>query len=131
MTKGVEPKCAGLGGVNDDNLNANETNFKSSGVHSRVWRDELRGKNPKKIIAVDNEDQETGPREQGNEQRHNPQLCPTPSIESGVVVVLERAGLPPDAFANVSSYGANVEVAHTAVILALMATLFLCVTSCL
>jgi hypothetical protein len=51
--------------------------------------------------------------------RHNHLLCSTSSIESDYVVALERAGLPTDAFANDNSSGANVEVAHTAVILAL------------
>jgi hypothetical protein len=61
-----------------------------------------------KIIAVDNKDQTSVLREQGDEHRHEHLLCRSPSIESDLVVALERGGLSPAAFANVNSYGANV-----------------------
>jgi hypothetical protein len=113
MMKGVHPKYAGLGGVNDGNLSANTTHFKKSGVYVRVDRhgkEEFWFQKLKKIIVVDNEDQMSVLREQGNKYCRNHKLCRTPSIEADVVVALERAGLPTNAFANVNSYGANVEV---------------------
>jgi hypothetical protein len=47
-------------------------------------------------------------REQGDEHRNEHQLCRIQSIESDLVVALERDGLSRDAFANANSYGANV-----------------------
>jgi hypothetical protein len=73
MMEGVLPRYAGLGGTNYTNLNADATNFLRSDVWGRIyahWQAEFRLQKLMKIIAVDNKDQTSVLREQGDEHRH-------------------------------------------------------------
>ena len=111
--KGVELGYAGPGGTNAHNIKADEPNYSNGDVADHVndhKAAEYRFHQLKEVIIVDNNDQADWLREQGNEFRHEHELCRTQCIESDYCVALERAGLPPGTFSNVNSYGANVAV---------------------
>jgi hypothetical protein len=112
MMEGVELGHAGLGGTSAHNINESDY-YNSSDVASRVYdhgENEFRHHQLQSVLVVNNNDQATVLREQGNEFRRDHELCRIQSIESGCVVALERGGLAPGTFANVNSYGANVAV---------------------
>jgi hypothetical protein len=111
--KGVKLGYAGLGGTNAHNIKADEPNYSNGDVADHVndhKAAEYRFHQLKEVIIVDNNDQADWLREQGNEFRHEHELCRTQCIESDYCVAMERAGLPLGTFSNVNSYGANVAV---------------------
>jgi hypothetical protein len=111
MLKDVPPGHAGLGGTNAGNKYADAADFLRGDIMSRVRKhgeEEYRNANLDEIIVINNNDQLTDLRVLGGEFRGDHELCGSPSIESDLVVALEREGLSSDNFSNVNSYGANV-----------------------
>jgi hypothetical protein len=97
MMKGVKLGHAGLGGTNAHNIKADTPRYSDSDVADRV-RDhkvaEFRRHQIKSVFIVNNNDQATVLREQGNKFRHEHELCRTPAIESDFCVALERYIFP-------------------------------------
>jgi hypothetical protein len=111
LLKDVPPGHAGLGGTNAGNKHADAENFLNGDIMSRIRKhagEEYKFANLIGIIVINNYDQLGDLRVLGDEFREEIELCGSPSIESDLVVALQRKGLSPDTLSNVNSYGANV-----------------------
>jgi hypothetical protein len=112
MMEGLELGHAGLGGTSAHTINSSD-DYAGSAESRRIYdhgESEFRFHQLQSVFIVNNNDQATDLREQGNKFRRDHDLCRIPSIESDCVVALERSGLPKGTFANVNCYGSNVAV---------------------